>query len=134
MQRVAKSVLLMGSYRGKESVSSYTDRKTSIVFQFIVSIAIEAVSGCFHTVLGRKVQRSPGFWNVLSGLGFISRAFVCFVSLPPPPPPPFLRPLTEEEIVDLQERHYDSIAEKQKDVDRKLQREVSAVPWLIEYT
>uniref|UniRef100_A0A0G2K0K6 Adaptor-related protein complex 1 associated regulatory protein n=2 Tax=Rattus norvegicus TaxID=10116 RepID=A0A0G2K0K6_RAT len=33
------------------------------------------------------------------------------------------RPLTEEEIVDLQERHYDSIAEKQKDVDRKIQRE-----------
>lgn len=35
------------------------------------------------------------------------------------------RPLTEEEIVDLQERHYDSIAEKQKDVDRKLQRELA---------
>ncbi|XP_027251489.1 AP-1 complex-associated regulatory protein isoform X2 [Cricetulus griseus] len=33
------------------------------------------------------------------------------------------RALTEEEIVDLQERHYDSIAEKQKDVDRKIQRE-----------
>ncbi|XP_052586414.1 AP-1 complex-associated regulatory protein isoform X2 [Peromyscus californicus insignis] len=33
------------------------------------------------------------------------------------------RPLTEEEIVDLQERHYDSIAEKQRDVDRKIQRE-----------
>ncbi|XP_021504423.1 AP-1 complex-associated regulatory protein isoform X2 [Meriones unguiculatus] len=33
------------------------------------------------------------------------------------------RPLTEEEIVDLQERHYDSIAEKQKAVDRKIQRE-----------
>ncbi|XP_041512581.1 AP-1 complex-associated regulatory protein isoform X3 [Microtus oregoni] len=36
-----------------------------------------------------------------------------------------MRPLTEEEIVDLQERHYDSIAEKQKDVDRKLQRELA---------
>ncbi|XP_021014678.1 AP-1 complex-associated regulatory protein isoform X2 [Mus caroli] len=35
------------------------------------------------------------------------------------------RPLTEEEIVDLQERHYDSIAEKQKDVDRKIQRELA---------
>ncbi|XP_032745642.1 AP-1 complex-associated regulatory protein-like [Rattus rattus] len=35
------------------------------------------------------------------------------------------RPLTEEEIVDLQERHYDSIAEKQKDVDRELQRELA---------
>lgn len=46
----------------------------------------------------------------------------------PSPFSPFPRPLTEEEIVDLQERHYDSIAEKQKDVDRKLQREVSAVP------
>lgn len=42
--------------------------------------------------------------------------------------PVFSRPLTEEEIVDLQERHYDSIAEKQKDVDRKIQREVSDVP------
>nr|XP_045000349.1 AP-1 complex-associated regulatory protein isoform X2 [Jaculus jaculus] len=33
------------------------------------------------------------------------------------------RPLTEEEILDLQERHYDSIAEKQKDLDRKIQKE-----------
>ncbi|XP_019512131.1 PREDICTED: AP-1 complex-associated regulatory protein isoform X5 [Hipposideros armiger] len=33
------------------------------------------------------------------------------------------RPLTEEEIVDLRERHYDSIAEKQKDLDMKIQRE-----------
>lgn len=40
----------------------------------------------------------------------------------------FSRALTEEEIVDLQERHYDSIAEKQKDVDRKIQREVSGAP------
>lgn len=62
-----------------------------------------------------------------------SSAGLLFV-LFPFPSPPFLRPLTEEEIVDLQERHYDSIAEKQKDVDRKLQREVSAVLWLIEYT
>lgn len=35
------------------------------------------------------------------------------------------RPLTEEEIVDLRERHYDSIAEKQKDLDRKIQRELA---------
>ncbi|XP_019572742.2 AP-1 complex-associated regulatory protein isoform X2 [Rhinolophus sinicus] len=34
------------------------------------------------------------------------------------------RPLTEEEIVDLRERHYDSIAEKQKDLDMKIQREL----------
>ncbi|XP_036306463.1 AP-1 complex-associated regulatory protein isoform X5 [Pipistrellus kuhlii] len=33
------------------------------------------------------------------------------------------RPLTEEEIIDLRERHYDSIAEKQKDLDRKIQKE-----------
>ncbi|XP_055972691.1 AP-1 complex-associated regulatory protein isoform X2 [Sorex fumeus] len=33
------------------------------------------------------------------------------------------RPLTEEEIVDLRERHYDSIAEKQKNLDMKIQRE-----------
>lgn len=32
------------------------------------------------------------------------------------------RPLTEEEIVDLRERHYDSIAEKQKDIDKKIQK------------
>lgn len=37
----------------------------------------------------------------------------------------FLRPLTEEEIADLKERHYDSIAEKQRVVDLKLQSEVS---------
>ncbi|XP_021102234.1 AP-1 complex-associated regulatory protein isoform X4 [Heterocephalus glaber] len=35
------------------------------------------------------------------------------------------RPLTEEEIVDLRERHYDSIAEKQKDLDRKIQKELA---------
>lgn len=35
------------------------------------------------------------------------------------------RPLTEEEIVDLRERHYDSIAEKQKDLDMKIQRELA---------
>uniref|UniRef100_A0A8C4L9F3 Adaptor related protein complex 1 associated regulatory protein n=1 Tax=Equus asinus asinus TaxID=83772 RepID=A0A8C4L9F3_EQUAS len=34
-----------------------------------------------------------------------------------------VRPLTEEEIVDLRERHYDSIAEKQKDLDMKIQKE-----------
>ncbi|XP_035565703.1 AP-1 complex-associated regulatory protein isoform X3 [Canis lupus baileyi] len=32
-------------------------------------------------------------------------------------------PLTEEEIVNLRERHYDSIAEKQKDLDMKIQKE-----------
>lgn len=37
-----------------------------------------------------------------------------------------LRPLTDEEIADLKERHYDSIAEKQKAVDMKLQSEVSS--------
>ncbi|XP_039702799.1 AP-1 complex-associated regulatory protein isoform X3 [Pteropus medius] len=35
------------------------------------------------------------------------------------------RPLTEEEIVDLRERHYDSIAEKQKDLDMKIQKELA---------
>ncbi|XP_036857055.2 AP-1 complex-associated regulatory protein isoform X4 [Manis javanica] len=35
------------------------------------------------------------------------------------------RPLTEEEIVDLRERHYDSIAEKQKDLDKKIQKELA---------
>ena len=34
------------------------------------------------------------------------------------------RPLTEEEIVDLREKHYDSIVEKQKDLDMKIQKEV----------
>uniref|UniRef100_A0A8C3J6B5 Adaptor related protein complex 1 associated regulatory protein n=1 Tax=Calidris pygmaea TaxID=425635 RepID=A0A8C3J6B5_9CHAR len=33
------------------------------------------------------------------------------------------RPLTEEEIADLKERHYDSIAEKQRVVDMRLQSE-----------
>lgn len=36
------------------------------------------------------------------------------------------RPLTEEEIADLKERHYDSIAEKQRVVDMKLHSEVSS--------
>ncbi|NXJ64153.1 AP1AR protein, partial [Rostratula benghalensis] len=35
------------------------------------------------------------------------------------------KPLTEEEIADLKERHYDSIAEKQKVVDLKLQSELA---------
>lgn len=37
------------------------------------------------------------------------------------------RPLTEEEIIDLRERHYDSIAEKQKELDMKIQKEVSSL-------
>ncbi|NWY93649.1 AP1AR protein, partial [Loxia curvirostra] len=37
----------------------------------------------------------------------------------------FPRPLTEEEIADLKERHYDSIAEKQRVVDLKLQSELA---------
>uniref|UniRef100_A0A8C6QV63 Adaptor-related protein complex 1 associated regulatory protein n=1 Tax=Nannospalax galili TaxID=1026970 RepID=A0A8C6QV63_NANGA len=48
--------------------------------------------------------------------------FFCFLSLPFF----FSRPLTEEEIVHLQERHYDSIAEKQKDLDRKIQKELAS--------
>ncbi|NXD69134.1 AP1AR protein, partial [Eolophus roseicapillus] len=35
------------------------------------------------------------------------------------------RPLTEEEIADLKDRHYDSIAEKQRVVDMKLQAELA---------
>ncbi|XP_006271597.1 AP-1 complex-associated regulatory protein isoform X1 [Alligator mississippiensis] len=35
------------------------------------------------------------------------------------------RPLTEEEIADLRERHYESIAEKQRAVDVKLQSELA---------
>ncbi|XP_068781246.1 AP-1 complex-associated regulatory protein-like [Struthio camelus] len=35
------------------------------------------------------------------------------------------RPLTEEEIADLKDRHYDSIAEKQRAVDVKLQSELA---------
>ncbi|XP_067424318.1 AP-1 complex-associated regulatory protein isoform X1 [Emydura macquarii macquarii] len=35
------------------------------------------------------------------------------------------RPLTEEEIADLRERHYDSIAEKQRAFDTKLQSELA---------
>ncbi|XP_054418155.1 AP-1 complex-associated regulatory protein [Pteronotus mesoamericanus] len=35
------------------------------------------------------------------------------------------RPLTEEEIIDLRERHYDSIAEKQKELDMKIQKELA---------
>lgn len=35
------------------------------------------------------------------------------------------RPLTEEEIVDLREKHYDSIVEKQKDLDMKIQKELA---------
>ncbi|KFO25812.1 AP-1 complex-associated regulatory protein [Fukomys damarensis] len=34
-------------------------------------------------------------------------------------------PLTEEEIIDLRERHYDSLAEKQKDLDKKIQKELA---------
>ncbi|NXK86015.1 AP1AR protein, partial [Formicarius rufipectus] len=44
-------------------------------------------------------------------------AFLCFC--------PAFRPLTEEEIADLKERHYDSIAQKQRVVDLKLQSELA---------
>lgn len=44
------------------------------------------------------------------------------------------RPLTEEEIVDLRERHYDSIAEKQKDLDMKIQKEVNSLVMLLAHT
>ena len=40
------------------------------------------------------------------------------------------RPLTEEEIVDLREKHYDSIVEKQKDLDMKIQKEVNSLKLL----
>lgn len=59
---------------------------------------------------------------------FIRRGFVLSCLFPVPSLPVLSRPLTEDEIADLQERHYDSIAEKQKDVDRKIQRQVSGLP------
>ncbi|KAF7252638.1 AP-1 complex-associated regulatory protein [Varanus komodoensis] len=37
----------------------------------------------------------------------------------------FFRPLTEEEIADLRERHYNSIAEKQRTLDDKIQAELA---------
>ncbi|KAJ7417576.1 hypothetical protein WISP_63726 [Willisornis vidua] len=56
---------------------------------------------------------------VRSGLMHFQDIFLRFnlVSVP--------RPLTEEEIADLKERHYDSIAEKQRVVDLKLQTELA---------
>ncbi|KAF1649873.1 AP-1 complex-associated regulatory protein, partial [Eudyptes chrysocome] len=47
----------------------------------------------------------------------IDGVFLCFSHA--------FRPLTEEEIADLKDRHYDSIAEKQKVVDMKLQSELA---------
>ena len=67
-----------------------------------------------------KFQNFTGFLSVLFGLShqkfsfFFTLIFLC-------------RPLTEEEIVDLRERHYDSIAEKQKDLDMKIQKEVKSL-------
>lgn len=40
------------------------------------------------------------------------------------------RPLTEEETVALKEKHYDSIVEKQKDLDMKIQKEVNSLKLL----
>ncbi|NXN32327.1 AP1AR protein, partial [Nycticryphes semicollaris] len=48
---------------------------------------------------------------------FSNGVFLCFSHA--------FRPLTEEEIADLKERHYDSIAEKQRVVDLKLQSELA---------
>ncbi|NWW51693.1 AP1AR protein, partial [Pedionomus torquatus] len=48
---------------------------------------------------------------------FSNGVFLCFSHA--------FRPLTEEEIADLKERHYDSIAEKQRVVDMKLQSELA---------
>ncbi|NXU98468.1 AP1AR protein, partial [Cettia cetti] len=47
----------------------------------------------------------------------LRKTFLCFSRAP--------RPLTEEEIADLKDRHYDSIAEKQRVVDLKLQSELA---------
>ncbi|KAF1597743.1 UNVERIFIED_CONTAM: AP-1 complex-associated regulatory protein, partial [Eudyptes pachyrhynchus] len=47
----------------------------------------------------------------------IDGVFLCFSHA--------FRPLTEEEIADLKDRHYDSIAEKQRVVDMKLQSELA---------
>lgn len=67
-----------------------------------------------------KFQNFTRFLSVLFGLShpkfsfFFTIIFLC-------------RPLTEEEIVDLRERHYDSIAEKQKALDMKIQKEVKSL-------
>lgn len=54
-----------------------------------------------------------------SALFFSFSFFFCLIFL--------CRPLTEEEIVDLREKHYDSIVEKQKDLDMKIQKEVNSL-------
>ncbi|NXU34821.1 AP1AR protein, partial [Drymodes brunneopygia] len=50
-------------------------------------------------------------------LSDLRKTFLCFSHAS--------RPLTEEEIADLKDRHYDSIAEKQRVVDLKLQSELA---------
>ncbi|KAK1196711.1 AP1AR protein, partial [Pygoscelis papua] len=54
---------------------------------------------------------------VSSDLKKKKKVFLCFSHA--------FRPLTEEEIADLKDRHYDSIAEKQRVVDMKLQSELA---------
>ncbi|NXC13398.1 AP1AR protein, partial [Corythaeola cristata] len=70
-----------------------------------------------------RLQRGGGskyFRTCSTGEHFtIEVNFLCFFSRA-------FRPLTEEEIADLRDRHYDSIAEKQRVVDMKLQSEVSS--------
>ncbi|NXF38790.1 AP1AR protein, partial [Nyctibius bracteatus] len=65
---------------------------------------IEDYMGMFKCSLG--LSRINNRWSLLC----FSHAF---------------RPLTEEEIADLKARHYDSIAEKQRVVDMKLQSELA---------
>ncbi|NWR62140.1 AP1AR protein, partial [Bucorvus abyssinicus] len=68
-----------------------------------------------------RLQRGGGskyFRTCSTGEHFtIEVIFLCF--------PLAFRPLTEEEIADLKDRHYDSIAEKQRVVDLKLQSELA---------
>ncbi|NXU11181.1 AP1AR protein, partial [Pardalotus punctatus] len=68
-----------------------------------------------------RIQRGGGskyFRTCSTGEHFtIEVTFLCFSHAS--------RPLTEEEIADLKDRHYDSIAEKQRVVDLKVQSELA---------
>ncbi|NXR21962.1 AP1AR protein, partial [Cinclus mexicanus] len=77
--------------------------------------------GLFFRRDAGRIQRGGGskyFRTCSTGEHFtIEVTFLCFSRAS--------RPLTEEEIADLKDRHYDSIAEKQRVVDLKLQSELA---------
>lgn len=86
MQRVAKSVLINGQLQRKGK-HILLHRQEDDYCISVHSLTIEALSGCFHSVLGRKSLAFPWLWNVLFGLRFVRRLLFVLFPFPSLPVP-----------------------------------------------